>query len=72
MDDDNFGVVWSGELKPFKSGSYQLGIITTCNVNLYLNDSLIANTSYHFRDEYNDPRLRKSVRFIWKKGKNIK
>ncbi len=69
MDDDNFGVVWSGELKPHKSGFYQLGIITTCNVNLFLNDSLIANTSYHFRDEYNDPRLRKSASIQLEAGK---
>ena len=69
MDDDNFGVIWRGKLKPSKSGSYQLGIITTCNVNLYLNDSLIANTSYHFRDEYNDPRLRKSGPVYLEAGK---
>jgi len=26
-----------------------------------LNDSIIANTAYHFRDEFGDPRLRKSA-----------
>ena len=72
MDDDNFGVVWNGEITPSKSGPYQLGIITTCNVNLYLNDSLIANTSYHFRDEYNDPRLRKSPPVQLEAGKKYK
>ena len=72
MDDDNFGVVWSGQIQPPKSGYYQLGIITTCNVNLYLNDSLIANTSYHFRDEYNDPRLRKSPPVQLEAGKKYK
>ncbi|MBK5270092.1 MAG: glycoside hydrolase family 3 C-terminal domain-containing protein, partial [Bacteroidia bacterium] len=61
MDDDNFGVRWTGEITPDETGMYQLGIITTCKVNLYLNDSIIANTSYHFRDEFGDPRLRKSV-----------
>ncbi|HEV8515261.1 MAG TPA: glycoside hydrolase family 3 N-terminal domain-containing protein, partial [Cyclobacteriaceae bacterium] len=60
MDDDNFSVRWSGEIKPDRSGSYQLGIISTCNTKLFLNDSLIAKTTYHFRDEYGDPRLRKS------------
>ena len=60
MDDDNFGVRWSGGISPDESGMYQLGIITTCKVNLYLNDSIIANTNYHFRDEFDDPRLRKS------------
>ena len=60
MNEDNFGVRWQGEIVPDHSGSYQLGIITTCKVDLYINDSLIANTSYHFRDEFNDPRLRHS------------
>ena len=72
MDDDNFGVRWSGEIMPDKSGAYQLGIITTCKVNLYLNDSLIANTSYHFRDEFGDPRLRKSVPIPLDAGKKYK
>jgi beta-glucosidase len=49
-----------------------LGIITTCKVNLYLNDSLIANTSYHFRDEFNDPRLRKSNSLRLEAGKKYR
>jgi beta-glucosidase len=60
MDDDNFSVRWTTELKPDAAGEYQLGIISTCNTRLFLNDSLIAKTTYHFRDEYGDPRLRKS------------
>jgi beta-glucosidase len=72
MNDDNFGVRWTGEIKPDQSGEYQLGIITTCKVNLYLNDGIIANTSYHFRDEYNDPRLRKSILIKLEAGKKYK
>ncbi|VXD14108.1 glycoside hydrolase family 3 C-terminal domain-containing protein [Marinoscillum sp. 108] len=64
MDDDNFGVRWEGQLSPSVSGFYQLGFIGTMNTQLYLNDSLVAKTSYHFRDEYGDPRLRKSDQ-IW-------
>jgi len=60
MDDDDFGVIWSGEIKPVKSGFHRLGFITTCKTDLYLDDSLIINTPYHFRDEYGDPRLKKS------------
>lgn len=60
MDDDNFGVRWTTTLTPGKSGMYQLGFISTCNTKLYLNDSLVTRTSYHFRDEYGDPRLRKT------------
>jgi beta-glucosidase len=72
MNDDNFGVRWTGEIKPEHTGEYQLGIITTCKVNLFLNDSIIANTSYHFRDEFNDPRLRKSVFIKLEGGKSYR
>ena len=72
MDDDNFGVKWNGDITPGKTGLYQLGIITTCKVNLYLDDSLIANTSYHFRDEFNDPRLRKSAILPLQAGKKYR
>jgi beta-glucosidase len=60
MDEDNFGVRWSGRLKPGQSGMYQLGFISTCNTRLYLNDSLLVKTSYQFRDEHEEPRLRES------------
>ena len=72
MDDDNFSVRWSGELIPIKSGQYQLGIISTCNTDLYLNDSVVANTSYHFRNEYGDPRLRKADPVFLEAGKKYK
>ncbi len=60
MNGDNFGVIWNGEITPGKTGTYLLGFITTCKTELYLDDSLIVSTPYHFRDEYGDPRLKKS------------
>jgi len=72
MDDDDFSVRWSGTLKPQESGIYQLGIITTCNTKLYFDDSLMASTPYHFRDEYGDPRLRKSPELQLTAGKSYK
>jgi len=72
MNEDDFGVRWTGEITPEETGDYQLGIITTCNVHLYLDDSVIANTSYHFRDEFNDPRLRKSVSLPLVAGKRYR
>jgi beta-glucosidase len=72
MDDDNFSVRWTGELQPDHSGPYQIGIIATCNTKLYLNDSLVAKTTYHFRDEYGDPRLRKSEVLNLEAGKRYK
>ena len=72
MDDDNFGVRWTGVLQPKTSGIYQLGVISTCNTKLYFEDSLVAKTVYHFRDEYGDPRLRKSVPIQLEAGKKYK
>ena len=72
MDDDNFAVRWSGILKPAQSGAYHLGIISTCNTKLYLDDSLLAATTYHFRDEYGDPRLRKSTQLQLQGGKSYR
>jgi beta-glucosidase len=72
MDDDQFSVRWRGEIKPEISGIYQLGFISTCNTKLYINDSLVAKTIYHFRDEYGDPRLRKSVPIKLDAGKKYK
>jgi beta-glucosidase len=72
MNDDDFGVIWTGEIQPEQTGEYQLGIITTCKVNLYLSDTVIAKTTYHFRDEYNDPRLRKSSLINLEAGKKYK
>src|SRR5690606_8089326 len=47
---------------------------STCNTKLYVNDSLVASTVYHFRDEYGDPRLRKSDYMYFESGKkyNVK
>ncbi|MES1216232.1 MAG: glycoside hydrolase family 3 C-terminal domain-containing protein [Bacteroidota bacterium] len=72
MDDDNFGVRWTGILQPDQSGTFQLGFISTCNTKLYLDDSVIAKTVYHFRDEYGDPRLRKSVPIKLEAGKKYR
>jgi beta-glucosidase len=72
MEDDNFSVRWTGELVPDKTAVYQLGFVSTTNTRLYLNDSLIARTIYHFRDEYGDPRLRKSPPMKLEAGKRYK
>jgi len=72
MDPNNFGVIWTGEFRPDRSGTFYLGITTTVKTRLYLNDSLVIFTSYHFRDEYSDPRLRKSQPLNFEAGKKYK
>jgi beta-glucosidase len=69
MNEDNFSVVWNGSIIPKESSEYTLGIITTCKVNVYLDQKEIINTAYHFRDEYGDPRLRKAEPVILEIGK---
>jgi beta-glucosidase len=72
MDDDGFSVRWTGTLTPDKTDTYQLGFVSTCSTRLYINDSLVARTIYHFRDEYGDPRLRKSPAMKLEAGKQYK
>ena len=60
LNDDDFSVRWSGQLTPKRTGNYQLGVISTCNTNVYLNGQKVVSTPYHFRDEYGDPRTKKS------------
>lgn len=72
MDNDGFSVRWTGDLSPDVTAEYQLGVITTCNTELYLNDSLIAETVYHTFDEYGDPRLVKSSPIRLEAGKKYR
>jgi beta-glucosidase len=72
MDDDSFSVRWTGEIRPDISGIYQIGFISTCNTKLFVDDSLVAKTIYHTRDEYGDPRLRKSVPMKLEAGKKYR
>jgi len=72
MDSDNFGIRWTGEIRPEKTGTYYLGVTTTFKTGLYLDDSLIVFTSYHFRDEFSDPRLRRSEPIRLEAGKRYR
>jgi beta-glucosidase len=57
LDENDFGIRWSGELVPDQSGTYQLGFFTTCKVNLYLEDSLLINTTGFPIQYLGEPRL---------------
>jgi beta-glucosidase len=72
MDDDNFGVRWTSELMPVQTGTYRLGVITTCKSRLYLNDELLAGSRYHFRGEFGDPRLVQSEPIELEAGRKYK
>ena len=61
MDPDNFGVRWTGVLRPTQTGTYRLGLIGTVKFQMWLNDSLIVRSVYPTHDgEFPDPRQAQS------------
>ena len=61
MDPDNFGVRWTGVIRPTQTGMYRLGLIGTIKFQLWLNDSLIVRSIYPTHDgEFPDPRQAQS------------
>jgi beta-glucosidase len=61
MNPNDFGVRWTGTLRPPATGMYRLGVTTTMRAEVRLDDSLIVHTSYPPRDdEFPDPRLAQS------------
>jgi beta-glucosidase len=57
MNDDDFGVRWTGTLRPARTGAYRLGTIATTRFELFLDDSLLVRSQYNYRDELGDPRV---------------
>ena len=61
MDPDNFGVRWTGVLRPAQTGMYRLGLIGTVKFQMWLNDSVIVRSVYPTHDgEFPDPRQAQS------------
>jgi beta-glucosidase len=57
MNADDFGVRWTGTLRPSRSGSYRLGLVGTLKYRLFLEDKPIVQSAYPTRNgEFPDPR----------------
>lgn len=56
MDEDNFGVRWTGELIPEISGSYRVGLRSSCKAALMVNGESVAATEHRIRDEHEGPQ----------------
>lgn len=69
LDDDNFAVKWQGTVTAPASGEYRFAFRSTCNSKLFVNGKEVLNTSYHFRDEYGDPRHLQSEPMTLEQGK---
>ena len=62
MNANDFGVRWTGMIKPPSTGAYRIGVTTTMRAELALDDSIIVRTSYPQRDdEFPDARLVQSA-----------
>ena len=57
LDDDNFGVRWTGTLRPHVSGEYHLGMIPSMRFELYLDGELVLESQGGVRNEPNDPKV---------------
>jgi len=58
MNANDFGVRWTGTIRPTSTGMYRLGVIGTMKAELAIDDSVIVRTVYAQRDgEFPDPRL---------------
>jgi hypothetical protein len=57
----DFGVRWTGTIRPPVSGAYRLGVLGTMRAELVVDDSVVVRTTYPQRDdEFADPRLAES------------
>ncbi|MEZ4699093.1 MAG: glycoside hydrolase family 3 C-terminal domain-containing protein [Rhodothermales bacterium] len=72
MDGDDFSVRWTGEIRPERTGMYQLGTIATMWFELYLDDSLLVRSQYNYRDELGDPRATTSAPIRLEAGKRYR
>ena len=61
MNPNDFGVRWSGTIRPTTTGTYRLGVIGTMRAELAIDDSVVVRTVYAQREnEFPDPRLSQS------------
>jgi beta-glucosidase len=72
MDGDDFGVRWTGVIKPEVTEEYQLGMWSTMKYELYFEDSLLSRSMYNYRDEFGDPRLIPTRKLQLEAGKEYK
>jgi beta-glucosidase len=57
MNPDDFGVRWTGVLRPSVTGTYKLGLIGTVKYQLFLDDKMVVESVYRtHHGEFPDPR----------------
>jgi len=73
MNPNDFGVRWTGTIRPPVSGLYRLGVTTTMRAEVALDDSVIVRTTYPQRDnEFPDARLAQSETIRLQAGRSYR
>ena len=73
MNANDFGVRWSGTIRPPVTGAYRLGVIGTMKAEVFVDDSVSVRTVYAQRDgEFPDPRLAQSEPMQLDAGRSYK
>ena len=73
MNPNDFGVRWTGTIRPPVSGTYRLGVTTTMRAEVVLDDSVIVRTTYPQRDnEFPDARLAQSEAIRLEAGRSYR
>jgi beta-glucosidase len=72
IKDDDFGVRWTGILKPQKTGLYRFGTIATMKFEFHLDGKKLFRSEYHFHNELGDPRIEASPPVRLEAGKTYK
>ncbi len=73
MNPDNFGVRWTGTIKPSHTGTYRLGLIGTMKFVATLDDSLLIRSIYPTHDgEFPDPRMAQSAPLQLEAGRSYR
>jgi beta-glucosidase len=72
MNPDDFGVRWTGTLRPPQTGTYRLGLNGTMKFQLMLDDSVIVRSIYSRDNEFPDPRMVQSVPLTLERGRSYR
>src|SRR5438552_6454648 len=73
MNVDDFGVRWTGTLRPPHTGTYRLALVGTVKFQLYLDDSLVVQAVYPTHDgEFPDPRFAQTEPLLLQGGRRYR
>lgn len=68
LNPDDFGVRWTGSVRPAQSGTYRFAIIGTTKFRMSLEENQLFESRYNYRDEFGDPRIIRGPELVLEAG----